>query len=186
MTLLHHHGIHRARQLRWVLPLAGLLLAAAVGTLVVQYRMSDQEVGAEFFRAHKTISHTGTLLRHGLVAGLVVLALGVAGIVVVALRVTHRIVRPVHAIHRALEALATGDLGVRVEVDRADEFREVADALNALVARFATTLGRVHELVDRLATTSADDDRRRLVAELDRTVEFFRLAPGRVIREDGA
>jgi methyl-accepting chemotaxis protein len=185
MTLLHHHRVHRARQLRWVLPLAGLLLAAAAGTLVVQYRMSDQQVSTEFFRAHKTVSHTGTLLRHGLAAGLAVLALVVAGIVVVALRFTRRIVGPVHAIHRALEALAAGDLGVRVELDRADEFREVAEALNALAARFATTLEHVHELVDRLATTADDANRRRLVAELDRTVDFFRLAPARAIREDG-
>src|SRR5262249_31524648 len=54
MKLLHHHVEHRSRQLRWVVPLLAFVLAAVVTTLAVQYRVSDQAVGAEFFRAHKT------------------------------------------------------------------------------------------------------------------------------------
>src|SRR5256885_1370309 len=60
---LHHHAPDRARQLRWVVPLLALLLGAALATLAVQYRLSDRAVGTEFFRAHKTISHTGELPR---------------------------------------------------------------------------------------------------------------------------
>jgi len=149
--------------------------------------VSDQAVGTEFFRAHKTISHTGELLRRGTAIGaavLLVLVLAVAGW---ALRVTHRIVRPVHTMHRALDALVAGDLGVRVELDRTDEFREVAGALNRLVDEFATTLARVHELVDRIAAqTRSTYDQTPLAAvveELDRTMEFFRLEPRRTIRE---
>jgi methyl-accepting chemotaxis protein len=89
--------------------------------------------------------------------------------------------------HRALDALAAGDLGVRVELDRTDEFREVADALNRLVDEFATTLARVHELVDRIAaqtrTTYDQTPLAAVVEELDRTMEFFRLEPRRTIRE---
>lgn len=187
MTLLHHHRAHRARQLRWVVPLGALLFTAAAATLLVQYRVSDQAVGTEFFRAHKTVAHTGVLLRQGVVAGLVVLTFVVAATVLLALRFTHRIVRPVHTIHRALDALCGGELGVRVELDRADEFREVGDALNRLVERFADTLARVHASVDRidaLAATAADEELRRLARELDRTMDFFRLEPRRVIRED--
>src|SRR2546426_11035684 len=65
LGLLHHHPRHRARQLRWVVPLAALLLVAVLATLAVQYEVSNREIGAEFFRAHKTISHTGELLRRG-------------------------------------------------------------------------------------------------------------------------
>ena len=184
---LHSHPGHRARQLRWVVPLAALLVLAVLVTLAVQYQVSDQAVGTEFFRAHKTISHTGELLRRGTAIGaavLLVLVLAVAGW---ALRVTHRIVRPVHTMHRALDALVAGDLGVRVELDRTDEFREVAGALNRLVDEFATTLARVHELVDRIAAqTRSTYDQTPLAAvveELDRTMEFFRLEPRRTIRE---
>lgn len=195
MSLLHPHRRHRARQLRWVLPFAGLLFAAVVATLVVQYRVSDRDVGTEFFRAHKTIAHTGVLLRHGLVAGLGVLTAVVIGTALLALGFTHRIVRPVHTIHRALDALETGELGVRVALHRADEFQEVGEALNRLVERFSETLARVHAMVDQLDTIaataareahdgSAEREIHRLVGELDRTVAFFRLEPRRVIRED--
>jgi methyl-accepting chemotaxis protein len=195
MTLLHHHRAQRARQLRWVLPLAALLFTAAVATLAVQYRVSDQAVGTEFFRAHKTIAHTGVLLRQGVLAGLAVLTVVVAVTALLALRFTHRIVRPVHTIHRALDALGGGELGVRVELEHADEFREVAEALNRLIERFAETLARVHAMVDRLdaiATAaarnahdgSAERELHGLVRELDRTIDFFRLEPRRLIRED--
>src|SRR3989442_15863872 len=71
--LLHHHPGHRARRLRWVLPLVGLGLVAVLATLAVQYEVSNQSVGREFFRAHKTITHTGELLQRGMVIGSVVL-----------------------------------------------------------------------------------------------------------------
>src|SRR5258707_986152 len=102
--LVHHHPRHRARQLRWVLPIVLLVLAATVGTLVVQYQVSNQVVGTEFFHAHKTISQTGELLRRGTLIGSLLLAVLVLALAAWAFRLTHRIVRPVHTLHRALDA----------------------------------------------------------------------------------
>jgi len=195
LGLLHYHPSHRARQLRWVLPSAAVLLAVTLTALLVQYRVSNQAVATEFFRAHKTVAHTGELLQRGTVIGAIVVALLVLVITVWALRFTHRIVRPVHTIHRALDALAAGDLGIRVELHRQDEFREVGDSLNRLVDSFARTLVSVHALVDRIAElTSADAAKpqdqatalqlRALITELDRTMEFFRCEPRRPICED--
>jgi methyl-accepting chemotaxis protein len=191
---VHHHPRHRARQLRWVLPIVLLVLAATVGTLVVQYQVSNQVVGTEFFHAHKTISQTGELLRRGTVIGSLLLAILVLALAAWAFRLTHRIVRPVHTLHRALDALVDGDLGVRIALHREDEFQEVGDALNRLIDEFATTLTKVHTLVDRVADlttpTRAPDIQsaeqvQALVKELDQTMDFFRLAPRRTIREDG-
>jgi methyl-accepting chemotaxis protein len=196
LGLLHHHPRHRARQLRWVLPVVGLVLLATLATLAVQYRVSDQAVGTEFFRAHKTISHTGELLRRGTVIGGLVLLVLVSALALWAFRLTHRIVRPVHTLHRGLDALVEGDLGVRVELHGEDEFHEVGAALNRLVDKFATTLTRVHALVDQIVAQTASGTGTRhdqasesqiaaLVRELDATMEFFRLEPRRAIREDG-
>jgi methyl-accepting chemotaxis protein len=196
LGLLHHHPRHRARQLRWVLPVVALLLLAGLATLAVQYRVSDQAVSTEFFRAHKTISHTGELLRRGTVIGTLVLLGVVLAITLWAFRLTHRIVRPVHTLHRGLDALVEGDLGVRVELLGNDEFHEVGAALNRLADEFATTLTRVHALVDRIVAQTApgagarhdqasESEIAALVRELDATMEFFRLEPRRTIREDG-
>lgn len=192
--LIHHHPRHRARQIRWVVPTVTLLLLATLAGLALQYRLSDQAVGAEFFRAHKTISHTGELLERGMLIGAAVLTVLVLAITVWWLRFTHQIVRPVHTVHRALDALAAGDLGVRVELHQGDEFHEVGESLNRLVDEFAITLASVHALVDRVAAlthvaTGAPWDPATaaqvpaLIAELDRTMEFFRLEPRRTIRE---
>jgi len=191
LGLLHYHPGHRARQLRWVVPLVAFLLVAVLTTLAVQYHVSNQAIGAEFFRAHKTISHTGELLRRGTLIGSGVLLVLVLAVMAWAFRLTHRIVRPVHTLHRALDALVAGELGVRVALQQEDEFREVGEALNRLVDEFATTLGKVHALVDRTAAVargayspSTHEQLRALVQELDRTMEFFRLEPRRTIRED--
>jgi methyl-accepting chemotaxis protein len=196
LGLLHHHPRHRARQLRWVLPVVAVVFLATLGTLAVQYRVSDQAVSTEFFRAHKTISHTGELLRRGTVIGTLVLLAVVLAITLWAFRLTHRIVRPVHTLHRGLDALVEGDLGVRVELLGNDEFHEVGAALNRLADEFATTLTRVHALVDRIVAQTApgagarhdqasESEIAALVRELDATMEFFRLEPRRTIREDG-
>ena len=193
---LHHHARHRARQMRWVLPIVGLLAAATLVTLIVQFQVSSQDVGTEFFHAHKTISNTSQLLVRGTVIGGAILALLVVAVAIWALRMTHRIVRPVHTLHRALDALVAGELGVRVALHRADEFREVGDALNRLVDEFSATLAKIHELVDRIAALTGstggapqepapDAQVRALIAELDQTMDFFRLGPHRTIREDG-
>lgn len=194
---LHRHRSARTRQVRWVLPLLLLLVGAAVATLLAQYRVSDQAVGSEFFRAHKTIAHTGELLQRGLVVGIVVLALSVAAIGLWALRLTHRIVAPLETLHRALDAIMCGDLGVRVELHPGDEFQELGQSVNRLVEEFAATLARAHTLADHIEAAareaareagdaSAEHRLHGLAAELDRTLDFFRLSPRRTIREDDA
>ena len=169
--------------------MVGVLGVGTIITLAVQYWLNDRAVGDEFFRAHKTITHTGELLaRTYLIGGGVLLAL-LAGVGAWVLRWTHRIVRPVHTLHRALDALVAGNLGVRVELHPGDEFHEVGDALNRLAEEFSGTLARVRGLVERIeraASGLADEQLHADARELDETIRFFRLEPRRVIREDEA
>jgi methyl-accepting chemotaxis protein len=193
--MLHVHPLHRARQLRWVLPAVGLLLIAVLATLGVLYYLGNQDVGTEFFRAHKTISHTGELLQRGLIVSIVVFALLGAAIAVWAFQVTHRIVRPVHTLHRALNELVTGNLGVRLELHRHDEFQEVGAALNRLANEFGETLVKMNALVDQIEIIAAETAREahddsaearlhRLARELDETMRFFRWEPILLVGEE--
>jgi methyl-accepting chemotaxis protein len=195
--MLHYHPAHRARQLRWVLPSVVLLFVAVLIALGVVYQLGNQDVETEFFRAHKQVSHTGELLQRGMTVSAVVLTFLVIGIGFWAIRVMHRVVRPVHTLHRALDALVTGDLGVRVELHRHDEFQEVGAALNRLVEEFNRTLTQVHSRVDQIEVLaeslareaqdhSAEVQLHRLAKELNQTMEFFRQEPERVIREEDA
>ncbi len=197
LRLLHHHHHHRSRQLRWVVPLVALVLGVTLGALWLTYSLDDQAVGTEFFKAHKTISHTGELLQRGLWIGTAVLGALVVLVGLWALRLTHRIVQPVHTLHRALDALVAGDLGVRLSFHRQDEFQEVGDTLNRLVDEFGTTLGTVHSLVDRIEAIaeqtareahdeSAERELHRLAQELNQAMEFFKLEPRRTIEEESA
>lgn len=196
-SLLHYHPTHRTLQLRWVLVTVGLLFITVLVTMGLLYRISNQDVGAEFFRAHKTISQTGQLFQRGLAVSVVVLTALVVGIGLWAFSVSHRVVRPVHTLHRTLDQLVTGDLGVRVELHRHDEFQAVGVALNRLVDEFSQTLTRVHDLVDRIDALaeqlardahdqSAEGQLHQLAGELNETMEFFRLQPLHVLREGEA
>src|SRR5438552_2313812 len=178
--MLHYHPTHRARQLRWVLPTVGLLFLAILITLGVIYQMSNQAVETQYFRAHVQFNRTGELFKQGLEVGAVVLTLLLLAIGTWAISVMHRVVRPVHTLHRALDELVTGDLGVRLELHRRDEFQEVGDALNRLADEFGTTLGAVHSLVDQIeaiaertareAHDDSADQLHRLAQELNRAM----------------
>jgi methyl-accepting chemotaxis protein len=190
---LHRHEVHRSRQLRWVVPAALLvLLAILVGSAIV-YQVGDRAVDQEFFRAHKTVSHTGELLSQAVWvgAGCAVAVLGAAALY--ALWLTHRIVRPVHTLHRAMDALADGDLGVRVELHHRDEFQEIGESMNRLAERIHDTVGTAVELARQLdeiaaapgANDVADADAlKRLAEELRGALQAFRLTPRRALRAE--
>lgn len=195
--MLHYHPAHRSRQIRWVLPTVALLLLATLITLGVVYQLGNQAVGTEFWHAHIQISRTGQLLQRGMAIGAGALTLLLLVIAGWSLSVAHRVVRPVHTLHRALDELVTGHLGVRLELQRRDEFQEVGAALNRLVDEFSTTLRKIHGLVDQIDVLaeqvardahdqSAEAQLHRLATDLNQTMEFFRMQPERVIREGAA
>jgi methyl-accepting chemotaxis protein len=191
LAFLHHHHRQRGRQLRWILPVAGVVLAGAAASVLVAYEIGDRAVSNEFFRAHKTIHETGELLRTGLLVGLGVAASIVGLVAAWSFRLTHRIVRPVHALHQALDALAAGELGTRVELHRHDEFQETADALNQVASGLADTVERLRRVADDMRTidqpSSSDHDARiaSLAAQLDEILASFDARPKPPIRADG-
>lgn len=191
-ALLHRHQRHRARQLRWILPVVAVVLAGAAASAILAYEIGDRAVSMEFFRAHKTIHETGELLRTGLLAGFGVSALLVVLVAAWSFRTTHLIVRPIHALHLALDALAAGRLGTRVELHRHDEFQEVADALNQVARGFSDAVRRLERVtaeLEELALYPADRGHTAelplLAAELREILSPFDATPRPPIRPDG-
>jgi methyl-accepting chemotaxis protein len=190
---LHRHEAHRSRQIRWVVPAALLVLFAIVVGSAIVYEVGDRAVDQEFFRAHKTVSHTGELLSQAvwIGAGFAFAAVGVAALY--AFWLTHRIVRPVHTLHRAMDALADGDLGVRVELHHHDEFQEIGESMNRLAERVHDTVATAVDLARRLdaiaAPPGANDVAdaaalQRLAEELREALRAFRLTPRRALRAE--
>lgn len=193
IPFLHHHHLHRTRQLRWVLPVVAVLLAGAVASTIIVYELGDRAVSTEFFRAHKTIHETGELLRTGLLVALGLSACLVAVVAFWSVRVSHRIVRPVHALHQALDLLAAGELGTRVELHRHDEFQEIAEALNRVAGGFEAAMQRLRRIaaeIDELRLYASDRNRggelESIAIELRETLAGFRLDPKPPIRADGS
>jgi methyl-accepting chemotaxis protein len=195
--MLHPHAAHRSRQLRWILPLGLVLIAAALASSTLFYEEANQQVSDEFFKAHKTIHQTGEMLLPGLMASTGVLLTALVGVGIWAFYATHKVVRPVHTLHVAMDQLAAGDLGVRVELHRHDEFQEVGAAFNTVVDELNTTVTRVHRLaeeVDALAEQVAQDAHdqpaatrlHQLARELNEAMDFFRQTPAHTLTEETA
>lgn len=192
MLHLHHHHRHRSRQIRWVLPVVGVVLAGAAASAILVYQIGDRAVSTEFFRAHKTIHETGELLRTGVLIGFGVSAALVAVVAAWSLRLTHLIVRPVHTLHLGLDALAAGDLGTRVEFHRHDEFQEVADALNRVAGGFADAVQRMERVTAAIEEIALEPSGRNsaaelplLAAQLREVLASFDRTPKPPIRADG-
>jgi len=95
---------------------------------------------------------------------------------------------PVAALDLTLYEIANG-FGVR------RGFPSQAASLNRLAEEFAATLTRVHTLADTIdakaaevareaGDASAERQLHALVKELDKTLDFFRVQPRRIIHED--
>ncbi len=128
----------------------------------------------------------GRLLRAGVTGAWAWLAgVGVTlvvGALIVADRLARSLTRPVTELDRASRRLAAGDLSVRVDPDGPDELVAVGRTFNELVRRVEELLQaereEVADLAHRLRTpltalrlrvdAVADDDRERLVAEVER------------------
>jgi methyl-accepting chemotaxis protein len=186
ISLLHADPTHRRRQLRWVL-LTTLGVAGVVAVcMCCFYYDADQQVSNEFWRAHKQISHTGQMLKHGLEMSVVLLVALSAGLAVWRFRETHRIVRAVHTIHLALQDMVAGNVGVRVQLRETDEFHEVAETLNRLVGEFRDVLTRLHPAVDDMvkAAEAGDIERVRVLAhDIDEAMDFFQVDAEKVIAD---
>lgn len=155
LPFLHPHRAHRSRQIRWIVPAAALAALAIVIAAGAFWEVGDREVGREFFRAHKEVSHTGQLLSDAALTGV---ALALALLVAATgygLWLTHRILRPLHLIHGAVDALAEGDLETRVELHHRDEFREVGESINRLAHRLESIAASLDQLAGRAAAAAA-------------------------------
>lgn len=87
--------------------------------------------------------------------GLLFSALAVI-LLLVGFAITRGIVKPVRRAVDVLAAMSEGDLSRSLQVDSADEMREVADALNKTIASFRTVLSAISDAAGRTAAASAE------------------------------
>jgi len=76
--------------------------------------------------------------------------------VLVGFAISRGIVRPVRSAVTVLSAMSEGDLSHSLDVDSADEMREVADALNRTIDSFRTVLSAISEAAVHTASASAE------------------------------
>jgi signal transduction histidine kinase len=103
------------------------------------------------------LARPNSFLRHAALTGLLVTLCGMAGAWILSRRIT----QPIRSLRHASEAIARGDYGQRIHLDRSDEMGILADAYNHMAERVQTTHGELtqqyltaQELADALDRAS--------------------------------
>ena len=124
----------------------------------VNLSMNESEV-----RADQMVSGLGQLIRENdaqldLSSQTPVLTVIAFGSVLLAiffgLRLSRSISRPLASLVEAAERVASGDLATRVEIDRHDEVGQVADSINAMIAKLLEVVSEVRAGAANLAAAS--------------------------------
>src|SRR4051812_47183352 len=95
------------------------------------------ELARQYTRARATVEHAQARdLRRGFISTLLVVAGGIwlAGLMVL-VYFARRLGRPVHDLTKAMQAVASGDLSKRVELDRSDEIGAAIRAFNDMAGQ---------------------------------------------------
>ena len=120
--------------------------------------MNESEI-----RADQMVSGLGKLIRDNeeqleLSSQTPVLTVMAIGSVLLAvffgLRLSRSISNPLRSLADAAERVAAGDLGARVDIDRHDEVGQVADAINAMIAKLLEVVSEVRSGAANLAAAS--------------------------------
>src|SRR5574342_343379 len=128
-------------------------------TEAVNVSMNESEI-----RGGQMVSALGALIRENdaqleLSSQAPVLAIMSVASVLLAMifgvRLSRSISKPMRALADAAERVASGDLASHVEIDRRDEVGQVADAINAMIARLLDVVSEVRTGAANLAAASA-------------------------------
>jgi methyl-accepting chemotaxis protein len=106
---------------------------------------------------------------------LVVLVIGLASIFL-----THRIAGPLYRFRKNVKAISEGDLSVKFNIRRGDEFRELADELSVMTKRLLDVIVRFRELSENIFAHAQSlshsikqlplEERQEITATFDRIV----------------
>ncbi len=137
------HESHR----RLILRIGVILLILAAVSSVTFYFLAQQELSAEFFRAHSQVKTTMEMLLPWILS---VGLLGIAIALILTAAYTRKIAGPVLRVRNELIKLADGDLSGRVTFRQGDELKELGARLNDYTSFIACQFKEIDELVSKL------------------------------------
>ena len=154
--------------LRFVLLIVGITLLSTGSVLLFFYlklKYGDAGSGAilELFSPGNTAEVSGvftTVLPPIIAANLLVLAISVP----LSLLYSHKIAGPVYRLQQSIDLLLTGEMNFMITLRRQDEFKYLADKMNALIDYMRRNVGEVRSSY-RLIHARTDEIKRLIHAD---------------------
>ncbi len=131
----------------------GMVVMALIVSFTVYYttwaRIMDEfynipRIAAQFAPLFASVNRTMFLI----------LILFVLLAAVLSIFMSHSIAGPIYRFEKSLQAIASGDLTLRVGLRKTDEFKHIAETLNLMVSELRNNLSSDRELIDELASIS--------------------------------
>lgn len=150
----HTYLINRVFQIRFILKIIAMTLAATAFAGLGFYLLADSQLDSSFFSAHRDIQNARELLVPAVaLAALVTFAVVAVLSVFITVRETHRLAGPLFRFEKNIRSMAEGRLETLTTLRKGDELRGLATALNQLSAALQDASRQTQASVSSLRST---------------------------------
>ena len=173
--------IKKRFQFNFILKFCLILLAGIVISTVLIFLFSQDTLTSSFENSRLVIRNTNqAILPTILVTNLITLGIITLAAILVTLYISHRIAGPLFRFEADLKKIGDGDLRVKINLRKKDQFSEMAGHINRMTGAMHGKVSDISDRADRILAM-ADDEKipenyERQVAELKAAVnEHFSI-----------
>jgi len=142
--------INREFQFRYIgRMIIGIVVMAMIVSFTVYYT-TWARIMDEFYNVARIASRFAPLFNSINQTLLVILLVFLVLVVIFSVFISHRIAGPIYRFEKTLQAIAGGDMTMRVGLRKRDEFKQLADAMNEMVGELRNSLSSNRTLIEEM------------------------------------
>lgn len=104
-----------------------------------------------------------------------ILILVVITIIVIGIFLSHRIAGPLFRLKRNMDRILEGDFNVNFTLRKTDELKDLSNKIQLVLHDFVSTLRQVRELVEKLKSTSSEEEKNRCIKSIEDVIVKYRI-----------
>ncbi len=142
--------INREFQFRYIgRMIIGIIVMAMIVSFTVYYT-TWARIMDEFYNVARIASRFAPLFNSINQTLLVILLVFLVLVVIFSVFISHRIAGPIYRFEKTLQAIAGGDMTMRVGLRKRDEFKPLADTMNEMVGELRNSLSTNRTLIEEM------------------------------------
>ena len=176
-----NYFIKKEFQFKFILKFCLIMLAGITLSTCFVFIFSQDTLTSSFNDSRLVIENTGqAILPTILITNLITLAIITLAAIAVTLFISHKIAGPMFRFEKDIQSIATGDLGIKINLRQKDQFTTIATCLNEMTlnlnSKIQTITSEINDILDSKKEIKNVDDYSKRVLELkNRINELFTL-----------